>query len=804
MRETEMKTPVKLTDIASVEAVLQEMTLDEKLYMLTGGSGFGTKEIPRLGIPAMMMVDSAAGVNLAQYYGDLYSRVQIREGLPFKSLAGVTNTEEMGAILTAKLEGRALEGELAEKYRKIVPEKRKLTDVDEWPSCFPTGMLMASTWNPEVVERCGYALGREADSLGVNVLMGTPDANIQRDPRGGRVFECYTEDPCLMSNMAPAMVRGVQRAGIFANAKHFAANNQETARQSVDENISERALHEIYLPGFRACVEQGGLKTMMGAYNHINGVGCSMNRWLNTDVLREEWGFDGFVMSDWGGVYDQVQAIRAGNDLDMPGIRNMQPVKDAVEAGELSIEEVDACVRRILKSIAENPSFKRSERPRMDRALSQSAAYEAASEGIVLLKNAGALPLKPGARAALYGEGSVEFRMTGRQSSRVFTDRRPRLADTLSERLGEDHVRVGCAGEDTDVVLLTLQSEGTEGRDRKDLTVDDDQREALEAGFAAARERGVPAVLILNIAAPIDIREYVDRADAILSVFYPGVEGARALADILFGKVSPSGHLSLTYPRRVEDCPAYGFFPGANHLALYNEDVFVGYRYYDLKDVAPLYPFGYGLSYTKFELSNARLDRAELDQDSCRAFKLFVDVKNAGDMAGKTVVQVYLNHASDMLPRPVRELKAFQKLMLAPGEARTVEFELSVDQLASFDPRFHKWIAEAGEYDFEIGFHSRDLPLRARLKLSGHTPYDLGDFTPIKRIMARPEAYQILLDNFAPFSVRHADFADCLKYFPDKELGVVIRELIENKHLDAQDARLRRAIERVYSELACL
>lgn len=751
------RTLVKLTDLDSIETVLQEMTLDEKLYMLTGGSGFGTKGISRLGIPAMMMVDSASGVNLAQYYGDLYSRVQIREGLPFKSLAGVTNTEEMGTILTAKLEGRMLEGDLAEKYKKIMSEKRKLTDVDDWPTCFPTGMLMASTWNPEVVEECGYALGREADSLGVNVLMGTPDANIQRDPRGGRVFECYTEDPCLMSQMTPAMVRGVQRAGVFANAKHFAANNQETARQSVDENISERALREIYLPGFRACVELGGLKTMMGAYNYINGVGCSMNRWLNTEVLRDEWGFDGFVMSDWGGVYDQVQAIHAGNDLDMPGIRNMQPVKDAIETGALSIDEVDTCVRRILKSITENPSFKHTVRPRMDRELSSNAAYDAATEGMVLLKNTGVLPLKPNIHAALYGEGSREFMITSRQSSRVFTDRRPRLLDELLRQLGTDHVCFGSIGEETDVVLLTLQSEGTEGRDRRDLMVDDAQRAMLEEGFSAAYERCIPAVLILNIAAPVDIRDYVDRADAILSVFYPGSEGARALADILFGKVSPSGHLSLTYPHRLEDCPAYGFFPGTNHLALYNEDIYVGYRYYDMKDVAPLYPFGYGLSYTEFELSNARLDQQELNQDRERSLKLFVDVKNVGDMAGKTVVQVYLNHRSDVLPRPVRELKAFRKLMLKPGEIQTVEFEFKVEQLASYDPRFRRWIAEAGLYTFEVGFHSRNLLLSAQLQLSGHTPYDMGSFTSIRQIMAKPEAYRILLDAFAPFNVTVRD-----------------------------------------------
>ena len=272
--QTVIKAPnVQLNGPDSVEAVLKELTLEEKLYLLTGGSGFGTCAVERLGIPAAMMVDSAAGINLAQYFGDLYSRIQIREGKPFKSLAGVTNTEETGAMITAISEGRELEGEAAERYQKICKERRKITDVDELPTCFPTGMLLGSTWNPETVEQCGRAVGREARCFGVNILMGSPDANIQRDPRGGRVFECYTEDPCVMSTLAPAMVRGVQSEGVFANAKHFAANNQETARLKINETISERALREIYFPGFRACVEQSGLKTIMCAYNHINGVG---------------------------------------------------------------------------------------------------------------------------------------------------------------------------------------------------------------------------------------------------------------------------------------------------------------------------------------------------------------------------------------------------------------------------------------------------------------------------------------------------------------------------------------------------
>lgn len=804
MTNYDNETVITLSECCNVDEVLNEMTLQEKLYMLTGGSGFGTKAIPRLGIPAAMMVDSAAGVNLAQYYGDLYSRYQIRKNLPFKSLAGVTNTEQMGGILRCLLEGKALSEEQEEQYEKIRQEKEKITDSDEWPTCFPTGMLLASTWNPDVVEKCGAALGKEARCLGINVMLGTPDANIQRDPRGGRVFECYTEDPCLMSKMAPAMVRGIQSQGVFADVKHFAANNQETSRLGVDENISERALREIYFPGFQACVKEGKAKTVMGAYNCINGVGCSMNKWLLTDVLRNEWGFEGIVMSDWGGVYDQVEAIRAGNDIDMPGVRDMAPVEEAVRDGEINVEEIDACVRRILRFLKDNPSFTKST-DTMDRELSNSAAYEAALEGIVLLKNENStLPLKPDCGISLFGEGSTEFYITGRQSSRVFTDRHPSLSKELEKVLGESSVELNEIHDNTDYVILTLQSEGTEGRDRENLDVDREQCKMLLDGIQAAKDRNIPTILLLNIAAPVDIREFVDKVDAVMAVYYPGSEGAHALTDILFGRVSPSGHLSITYPQKIEDCPTYGFFPGKRGKALYNEDIYVGYRYYDLKKVEPLYPFGYGLSYTKFEISNARLDKNKINQDIEDKVILHVDVRNTGEMAGKSVIQVYLHHSSDILPRPVRELKAFQKVLLQPGETKTLEFELTVKQLVVFDPCYREWIAERGEYAFEIGTSSRDLPVRVKLDLTGHTLYDFGPKSSIKQISAMEDAYKIVLDAFEPYGVTIADFADCLKYFPDKELGVIVKELIHNKHLNKEDSSLINSIDRMYRKLADL
>lgn len=794
----------KLIDIESIERVLSAMTLDEKLYMLTGGSGFGTKAIPRLGIPAAMMVDSAAGINLGQYFGDLYSRVRIREGQPFKSLAGVTDTETIGEILRCLTAGKELTGKFEEIYSQIQDEQSKITVTEGFPTCFPTGILMGSTWNPDVVEECGRALGREADSYGINVLLGSPDVNIQRDPRGGRVFECYTEDPYLMSRLAPAMVRGVQSQGVFANAKHFAANNQETARLSIDENISERALREIYLPGFKACVEDGGLKTMMCAYNRINGVGCSMNKWLIEDVLRGEWGFDGIVMSDWGGVYDQVEAIKAGNDLDMPGIRDMTPLKEALQNGNLKEEEIDNCVRRVLRFIAENPSLARKERPEMDRDQSRSAAYNAAAEGIVLLKNNGVLPIRSKEKIAVFGAGSRQFIITGQQSSRVFTYKYPRLAEELSGRIGVENIEIDAVSDETRYMILAVQSEGSEGRDREDLGISEDQRTMLEEALEIAKETGIPAILVLNIAAPVDISEYVDRADAILVVFYPGIEGARALTDILFGKVVPSGHLSITYPKRIEDSPAYGFFPGKNHLALYNEDIYVGYRSYDLKKIEPLFPFGHGLSYSKFRLSGLRAAKNEINMDNNEEVVLYADVENIGAYDAKATIQIYLRHESAVLPRPIRELKEFRKTFLKAGEKKTVEFHIKTRQMSSFDPRFQEWITEEGIYIFEAGFSSRDLQQNVEIKVKGHTPYDFGERTPLKKIMQNSTAYGILLKWLSGFEVSHEDFADCLKYFPDKELEVIFDELIVNKQLDKENPAYHQAIDNIYRELAQL
>ena len=390
-------------------------------------------------------------------------------------------------MITAISEGRELEGEAAERYQKICKERRKITDVDELPTCFPTGMLLGSTWNPETVEQCGRAVGREAHCFGVNILMGSPDANIQRDPRGGtRIRVLYGRSMCDEYARPCNGARGPER-GRLCQRKHFAANNQETARLKINETISERALREIYFPGFRACVEQSGLKTIMCAYNHINGVGCSMNRWLLRDVLRGEWGFKGMVMSDWGGVYDQVQAVRAGNDLDMPGVRDMAPVREALENGQLSMEEVDFCVRNILTSLAENPSLQEPSRKKLDKCFSAEAAYHAAVEGFVLLKNDGALPLREPCKLALFGEGCKQFITTSRQSSRVFSYKQPRLLEELETRLGKDNVRFEELPTHADAVLITVQSLGTEGKDRPDLQIDAEQRAMLERGLDAAR-----------------------------------------------------------------------------------------------------------------------------------------------------------------------------------------------------------------------------------------------------------------------------------------------------------------------------
>ena len=406
---------------------------------------------------------------------------------------------------------------------------------EQQPGCFPPGMLLGATWDPKTVYDCGSAVGREMDAYKVDMVLGSPNVNIHRDPMNGRVFEGYSEDPCLAASLAPEFVKGLQAEGPIANVKHFAANNQETHRQNVDETIPLRALEEIYFPGFKACVQEGKVKSVMSAYNKINGTACAMNHWLLTDVLRGEWGFDGLVVSDWGAAYDQAKAIAAGNDLDMPGPRDIQPILDAVANGSLKMEEIDLAVSRMLQMLLDMPVMKGRKYDKIDPDYSKDVAYRCAEEGITLLKNDGLLPLKKDAKLSFFGNASKRFIESGGGSAKVHTKLTTSLMGTAKQIAGEDNVCFGEIKADTDVVVIAATAWGQEGWDRFEMDVAPSEKEMLMTAVRDAKAAGKRVVVVLNVVGPVDVSDYEADADAILCVFYPGMEGGRVAAQILFG-----------------------------------------------------------------------------------------------------------------------------------------------------------------------------------------------------------------------------------------------------------------------------
>lgn len=523
----------KLTDFGSIEAIISEMTLEEKARLVTGGSPFATCAIERFGIPSVRLLDGCTGVNLVQYYGDLLTRLRMssQSGVEI-GMFGTISSGTIKRILIKLDKGQKLTEKEQTIYDTACAEMRKIIPQPQAPGAFPTGMLLGATWNREAVHQCASAVGREMDAYHVDVVLGTPNVNLHRDPLNGRVFEGYSEDPCLTAQLAPEFVKGVQEEGPLANVKHFAANNQETCRHSINVRIGERALRELYFPGFRACVQEGKVRSVMSAYNKINGESCAMNHWLLTDVLRKDWGFDGFVVSDWGAAYDQVKALSAGNDLDQPGPRNIQPILDAVESGELPLSVLDESVRRVLQAIVQSPAMRGRRYSAIDRGYSRAAAHRCAAEGIVLLKNNGLLPLDPHTSVTFVGEGSRRFNETGDGSTEVYTDQWTSMYRCAAEIAGEAHTFFGLQSlAQTDAAVITVQAPGQEGSDRTGLSLPDDQLELLQQTITEAKRLHKHVVVVLNVAGPVDVTAFASDVDAILCVFFPGMEGGRAAAD---------------------------------------------------------------------------------------------------------------------------------------------------------------------------------------------------------------------------------------------------------------------------------
>ena len=654
--------------MADINALIGQMTLEEKAALCTGASAWTTTPVERLGIPPMLVSDGPHGV-------------------------------------------------------RRVPDIHSIGAQSLPATCFPSASGLASTWNVDLIHEVGQALGEECLALNVDVLLG-PGNNMKRTPLCGRNFEYFSEDPFLSGELAASLIDGIQSKGVGTSLKHYAANNQEYQRFMMSAEVDERTLREIYLPAFETAVKKGKPWTVMCAYNKLNGTYCSEQRELLTDILKNEWGFEGLVVSDWGAVHDRAAALKAGLDWQMPGPseRDVRAVVQAVRSGNLDEAVLNESVRRILNIV-----FKARETPKggeFDVEAHDALARRAAAESITLLKNAGILPLVDPQHIAVIGQAARKAHFQGGGSSHInptqvavpftelqqlagnaeltYTEGYP-TDDSSRPELIEEAVKLA---QDADVALLYIalpSFKESEGYDRPDLELTEQQ-----VGLIKAVTKVQPkTVVILNNGAPVDMRAWLEQTGAVLEAWMMGQAGGGAIADVLFGKVNPSGRLAETFPYKLSDTPAYTNYPGGNGTVSYGEGLFIGYRYYNARELPVQFPFGYGLSYTTFEYSNPQVSAQNFkDVDG---LTVSVDVTNTGNVAGKEVVQVYVRDQKSRLIRPPKELKGFAKIEFGPGETKTVTIPLDFRSFAYYDPAYKRWVTEDGDFDILIGSSSADI-----------------------------------------------------------------------------------------------
>jgi beta-glucosidase len=601
-------------------------------------------------------------------------------------------------------------------------------------TALPAPIGLAATWDPELARRYGVVEGRETLAQGRNLLEG-PDINIARVPVNGRTFEAYGEDPYLVARTTVGNVRGIQSQGVIANVKHYAANNQETNRSTINELIDERTLHEIYLPGFEAAVRQGHTGSVMCAKNQVNGAFSCGNRELLTDILKGSWGFDGFVVSDFNSCHSTLDCANNGMEFELPTAKFFgAPLKQAVLDGQVSATTLDDHVHRILAAMFR---FGIVDRPvtttPIDAARDGAVSRDIAERAAVLLRNdGGALPLDAGAlhSIAVIGPYAGAAKTGGGGSSHVLPLYTVSPVDGIKARVGAgvavtydsgaDPSTAAAAAASADVAVVMVGDDEAEGRDRPSLALTGNQ-DQLVAAVAAANPR---TVVVLKSGAPV-LMPWLDQVPALLEAWYPGEEDGNAVAALLFGDVNPGGKLPITFPRQPGDVPANttAQYPGVNGVATYSEGVMVGYRHYDAAGIAPLFPFGYGLSYTTFRLSNLTVHGGRAGDVT-----VGVDVTNTGPRPGSEVVQVYVGHPTDSaVPEPPHQLEAFDKVDVAPGRTRRVELHLDPRAFAFWDTATGAWTAPDGVYRLSVGTSSRDLPLSAPVRVTGVSAQALND-----------------------------------------------------------------------------
>lgn len=735
-----------------IDKVIAAMTTEEKVSLLigTGMPGFGgqsavvgstqsivpgaagtTFPIERLGIPAVVVADGPAGLRISP----------TREG----------------------------------------------TESTYYCTAFPVATLLASTWNTDLVNQVGQAMGQEVKEYGCDVLLA-PALNIHRSPLCGRNFEYYSEDPYLTGKMATAMVKGVESNGVGTSIKHFAANSQETNRTAVDSRVSTRALREIYLKGFEMVVKEAQPWTVMSSYNKLNGTYTSESRDLLTTILRDEWGYKGLVMTDWFGGRDAAAQIHAGNDLLMPGREDQkQAILKALENGSLAMEDVDTDVKRILELVLRSPRFaqyKYTDKPDLKGHAEVTRA--SATEGMILLKNEqNALPLPNKIqKIAAYGTTSYDFIAGGTGSGdvneaytislvqgmenagyKLDTELKAQYEKYMADEKAKqpkdnnpaavffNHPRVGefvpeaadlaRKAKETDIALITIGRSSGEFQDRKiegDFDLTANEQALIKNVSEAFHKEGKKAIVILNIGGVIETASWKNYPDAILLAWQAGQEGGNSVADILSGKVNPSGKLTMTFPTSAMSVPANKNFPDASKIDLkemiasfmgggkqqsdrpnidftnYEEDIYVGYRYFDTFNVPVSYPFGYGLSYTTFDYSNMS------STDNGKSFTFTCTITNNGSKAGKEVVELYISAPGKDMAKPAKELKGFVKTnLLKPGEKQQISFTVNKTDLASFDESSNSWVVESGNYTAQVGASSEDIRQNTTFKVEGET-----------------------------------------------------------------------------------
>ncbi len=682
-----------------LKKIVSEMTLEEKAGMCSGLDFWHLKEVEHLGIPKVMVSDGPHGLRKQDEKGD---HLGINDSI------------------------------------KAV--------------CFPPAVLSACSFDRGLMEEMGKAIGREAQANDVSVVLG-PAVNIKRSPLCGRNFEYYSEDPYLAGEIAAAFVKGVQSQHVGTSIKHFAANNQEYRRMSSSSEVDERTLREIYFPAFETAVKKAQPYTFMCSYNQINGTFASENKWLLTDVLRGEWGFKGYVMSDWGAVNDRVKGLEAGLELEMPasGGDNDAMIVKAVKDGALEEKILDQAVERILRIIFEYADHRKPQEFTMEK--DHEGAQHIAEESMVLLKNENhILPLKTSEKAAFIGGFARNPRFQGGGSSHincfkttnvldsvpcdaqvVYAEGFPADRDFYDKALADEAVKAAAEADKVVIFAGLPESFESEGYDRSHMRLPECQNRLITEILKVQPN----TVIVLHNGSPVEM-PWLGEIKGLLETYLGGQAGGAAAANILYGKINPSGKLAETMPLKLSDNPSYLNFGGGEKVE-YREGIFVGYRYYDTKEMDVAFPFGYGLSYTTFAYSNLKLSMENPTEKD--TVMVSADVTNTGKSAGKEVVQLYIRDLTGSAIRPEKELKGFEKVFLEPGETKTVTMELNKRSFAWYNTELHDWFAASGDYEILVGASSRDIRLTETLHLnsSQRLPMHVHMNTTLGDLLRNPE-----------------------------------------------------------------